>query len=284
MSAPPKPPPPKPPSASPPRGQTTEPIPTRSFSTSRGVTVKAQKVLIYGPPGVGKTELCNNLRHIGITPLFVDLEDGSKFQDVTRVDPTPQSLEEVHQVLRDPSVWEGFNAIVIDSFTRTDELTKQWVIEHVSHEKPGRTIKSIEDYGWGKGYVHAYESFLTVLQDLDAIIRADKHVICTAHDCTAKVPNPKGEDFIRYEPRLQSPPSGMGSIRHRVFEWSDHTLFVAFDQTTEDGKASGSGTRTIYPMPLPTHMAKSRKLSDEVPYIRGDAEIWKQLFNIERNA
>jgi len=221
---------------------------------------------------------------VGINPLFADLEDGSKFLDVSRVWPTPETLEELHQVLRDPSTWKDFDAIVIDSFTRAEELAKTWVIKHVSHEKPGRTIKSIEDYGWGKGYVHSYEAFLTILQDLDAIIRAGKHVIATAHNCTAKVPNPKGEDFIRYEPRLQSPPSGMGAIRHRVFEWSDHTFFLGFDQTAEDGKVAGSGTRTIYPIPLPTHMAKSRTLSDEVPYLQGDAEIWKQLFNIERES
>ena len=34
------------------------------------------------------------------------------------------------------------------------------------------------------------------------------NVILICHDCTATVPNPTGEDWLRYEPRLQSPGSG----------------------------------------------------------------------------
>lgn len=276
MSAPPKPPPPKPPTAAPPPKQATEP--TRSFGTSCGVTATAHKVVIYGPGGVGKTELCSHLQPESIPTLFIDLEDGSKFLDVERVEPVVQSWEELLAVIRDKTAWAQFGAIVVDSLTKAEELAVAWTLENVSHEK-GHTVKSVEGYGFGKGYTHVYETFLSLLQDLDAIARAGKHVICTAHDCTANVPNPMGLDFIRYEPRLQSPPSGRGSIRHRVLEWCDHLLFVGFDQSIENGKATGSGTRTIYPNPLPTHMAKSRTLADAVPYLKGDAEIWKQLFN-----
>lgn len=282
LKQPPKPPPPKPPSASPPPEQTTESTPTRSFGTSHGVTAKAHKILIYGAGGIGKTELCANLKHVGIRPKFVDLEDSSKFLDVSRVEPDPESWDEVHQVLRDKSLFEDCDAVIIDSLTKAQELATEWVIHNVPHEKK-HAIKGIEDYGWGKGYVHVYEAFLTLLQDLDGLIRQGKHVICTAHDCTAKVPNPKGDDFIRYEPRLQSPPSGMGAIRSRVFEWSYHTFFLSFDRRVDEGKATGSGTREICPTASPTHMAKSRSLSDNIPYLRYDAELWKQLFNIERN-
>lgn len=281
MSAPPKPPPPKPPTASPPPRQSTEPM--RSFGTSCGVTATAHKVVLYGPGGVGKTELCANLKQVGINPFFVDLDDGSKFLDVERVDPPIQSWEECLAVLRDKPTLEPFGAIVVDSLTKAEELATRWVVANVSHEKPGRSIMGIEDYGWGKGYTHVYEAMLKLLQALDVVATAGKHVICTAHECTANVPNPAGLDFIRYEPRLQSPPSGKGSIRHRVLEWTDHLLFIGFDQTVEDGKATGIGSRTIYPNPMPTHMAKSRTLADTVPYLKDDAEIWRQLFNLERN-
>lgn len=283
-TAPPKPPPPKPPAASSPPTRTTEPTPIRSFSSSCGIAATAHKVVIYGAGGVGKSELCANLRHVGIKAKFVDVEDSTKFLDVERVDPAPESLDELHHVLRDPSTLEGFDALVIDSLTKVEELAVKWTIANVSHEKQGYAIKSIESYGWGKGYVHVYETFMTVLQDLDTISRRGTHVICTAHDCTANVPNPTGQDFIRYEPRLQSPPSGKGSIRHRVLEWCDHLLFVGYDVTITDGKVEGSGTRTIQPVPLPTAMAKSRTLSSTVPYPQGDAELWKQLFNLERES
>ena len=106
------------------------------------------------------------------------------------------------------------------------------------------------------------------------------HVVATCHDCTANVPNPSGEDWLRYEPRLQAPPSGKASIRSRVKEWADHLLYIGFDQAVNaDGKATGSGTRTIYPAELPTWLAKSRKLHDPVIYNQGDDTIWQQLFS-----
>lgn len=157
-------------------------------------------------------------------------------------------------------------------------MTIAHVIANVRHEK-GHCVKSVEGYGYGKGFTHVYEAFLLVLQDLDAVVRSGKHVICTAHDCTANVPNPSGEDWIRYEPRLQSPNSGKASIRLRVKEWCDHLFYVGYDAAVnEDGKATGVGSRTIYPSELPTHLAKSRTLADPIPYVEGDPELWNQLF------
>jgi len=109
-------------------------------------------------------------------------------------------------------------------------------------------------------------------------VRAGVHVLCTAHDCVVTVPNPTGEDWIRYEPRLQSPPSGKGSIRNRVTEWTDHLIYIGFDRFVEDGKATSKfGTRTIYPSANPAWLAKSRKLADPIPYSKGSDTLWQQL-------
>ena len=249
---------------------------------TRGVRKAAQKIVIYGPGGVGKTELCSLLSEVGITPVFLDLEEGSNFLDVPRVNPNPQSFEEIRQAVLMLSKTEKCNAIVVDSFTKGEELGLRHTLATVPHEK-GHTVSSIEGYGFGKGYVHNYETFLLLLQSLDTAARAGKHIIGICHDCTANVPNPAGEDWIRYEPRLQSPPSGKGSIRHRVKEWCDHLLYIGFDtKVSKDGKAKPDSTsRTIYPTERPTHWAKSRSLSDQIVYKRGDAELWKKLFTKE---
>lgn len=255
----------------------------RSFDEDDGKTVTAQKTVIYGPGGVGKSELCSLLNQCDIVPLFIDIGTGTQFLDVKRCKPTPQNWEELRAaVQRD---WPGRGAIVIDDLSKAEEMAIDYVIRTVKHEKDkSKVITSIEDYGWGKGYVHAYETFLQLLGDLDAQARKGVHVICIAHECTANVPNPTGEDWIRYEPRLQSPASGKASIRHRVKEWCDHLLFVGFDVFTEDGKGTGGGTRTIYPAELPTHWAKSRLLSEPIPYAKGSADLWKALLGVGGNS
>jgi hypothetical protein len=207
--------------------------------------------------------------------LQVDVEDSSKFLDVARI--TPGNFEAVRAVLQDTKLLEPFDAVVIDSFTRVEELATDWTFQNIKHEK-GYHVNSIEAYGYGKGYTHVYETFLLFLADLDAVARSGKHVIGICHDCTANVPNPGGEDWIRYEPRLQN--TKQGSIRHRVKEWCDHLIYMGFDLIVDaDGKAKGSGSRTCYPTELPTHWAKSRTLEVPIPCPKGDATIWKTLLS-----
>ena len=269
--------PPRKPSAPP----AAAPAPATDFTVGGGTLTTAHKVVVYGPGGVGKTELCSLLDAVGCHPVFIDLEEGSGYIDVDRLEPTPENWVQLRSALHQPQLWTG-GAVVIDSLTKAEEMAVAWTLENVKHEK-GHKVDSIEGYGYGKGLVHVYETFLQLLGDMDALARRGQNIICTAHDCTANVPNPSGEDWIRYEPRLQSPASGKSSIRHRVKEWCGHLLYIGFDAAvSKDGKAVGGGTRTIYTAELPTFWAKSRCLPPEpIPYDRGDASVWKLLFGKE---
>lgn len=251
----------------------------RSMAVTHGIQIGPQKIVIVGAGGVGKSTLVALAAKAGAKPLIVDVEGGTQFLDVARIQ--PETHEEVRAVLQDRELLAPYGLIALDSGTKAEELVTAWTIANVPHEK-GHKVSSIEGYGFGKGYTHVFETFLQLLGDLDAIARTGKHVVIVCHDCTATVPNPAGEDWLRYEPRLQSPASGKFSIRHRVREWCDHMLFIGFDQIVgDDGKAKGSGTRTIYPTELPTHMAKSRSLRDAIPYTDGSPELWNQLFSKE---
>ena len=250
----------------------------RNFSVSTGkMQGVGQKVCLYGPGGVGKTSLASLLKDVGMKVLFIDVEDSSKFLDVDRV--TPANWDEVRQALHTPSLIAPYDVIVIESLTKLEDLAAAWVCENVQHEK-GKKITSIEDYGYGKGYQHIYESFLMVLGDLDAIARTGKHIITTAHVCTENVPNPEGENWLQYQPRLQSPPK-LGKVRERVKEGVDHLFFIDFDKAVSNGKAIGHGSRTIYCSERPTYWAKSRTLSDPIPFGQNDSTLWHQLFGKE---
>lgn len=253
----------------------------KSFSSTRAKRDIFHKVVIYGPGGIGKTELTAAIAAHGIRPFVIDLEDGAKFLDVDCCDPPVTMFDELRAVLHDESIWGSFDAVVLDSLTKAQAMVEQWVLANVKN-KAGEYVQSIESFGYGGGPVHVYEAFQKLLGDLDAVCRRGKHVICTAHDCVASVPNPSGEDWIRYEPRLQTAKEGKSSIRLLVKEWCDHMFFVGYDTLVDkEGKAKGAGTRTIYPVERPTHMAKSRSLANPIPYRQGDAELWKQLLNKE---
>lgn len=278
-AAPAAPPPVKKPPPPPPGGIPTKiETPKRQFAVSRGVIRGPERIGVYGPGGAGKSSLVASLTTIGKAPLIIDLDEGSGKLDVARIGGI-ETLDELRQILHDDSLLKPFDTVCIDSATKAEELCAKWVIANVPNDK-GKMVTRLVEYGFGKEQDHVYETFLRILSDLDQHYRAGRNVVLIMHECTATVPNPMGEDFIRYEPRLQSPKSGKASIRHRVKEWLDHLLFIGYDVAANaDGKAVGSGTRTIYPIEQATHWAKSRTLAEPVFYAKGGTEVWQQIFN-----
>lgn len=218
------------------------------------------------------------MKDVDVTPLFIDIENSTQFLDVHRIDPTPETWEEVIEAIRMVREAPQIGAVVIDSFTKLEELAADYTVRTVRHEN-GNYVANLAGYGFGKGTEHLFNTFQQVISELDDLAKFGKHVVAIAHDCTSNVPNPGGEDWIRYEPRLQSPKNGKCSIRHRVKEWCDHLFYIGFDTYVSDaGKAQGGGTRTIYPAEMPTHWAKSRKLQETMPYNKGDSSLWQVLF------
>lgn len=249
-------------------------------------THAGHRVVLYGTGGAGKTTLACSLP--GRT-AFVDLDeslgklagvqdrlaDGSVVAVDVRGEDGEPTWERLTAALAAPG-WDGIDNVVIDSFTAAEELAKAFVLKTVPVGK-GMLAKSIEDYGYGKGYVHLFDAVTAALPLFEKHIRAGRNVVLICHECVQTYPNPAGDDFIRYEPRLQSPSGGKASIRYRVKEWADHVLFLKLDcEVTEDGKAKGGYFRTVYPSDLQWCMAKSRTLTAEVT-VNDPGLFWKSV-------
>lgn len=268
------PPPPPPPSATSARSKV-------SFGTVKPVS--GHRLVLYGPGGIGKTTLAASLPG---PVAFFDLDDslGKLLPNLkaagvdANIVPVSgiSTWDDMRNALQSEG-WENIRSIVIDTGTVAEEMAAKYMLANVRTERGG-TAQSIEDYGYGRGYQHLYETFLLLLADLDAHQRAGRNVVLICHDCTATVPNPAGEDFLRYEPRLMHPASGKSSIRLRVREWADHVLFVGYDvNVNKDGKGQGTGTRTIYPKEFPHCMAKSRSTQETIPVSGMGQEVWKTI-------
>lgn len=277
-----------------PAARATTPTPPRAASATRvafgDVKPQGHRIVLYGPGGIGKTTAACCAP--GPTAIF-DLDESLH---VIRQQLPEELAKQINSVdrrlwvngwqgIRDTlhmDGWDEIQTIIVDSGTKAEEMATDWVLKNVKHEKDGVVIRRIEDYGFGKGYRHIYDTFATLLCDLDQHARSGRNVIMICHECTASVPNPMGEDWIRYEPRLQH--SDKNSIRLRVKEWADHLLFVGYDiRVGEDGKGdsrSGS-TRTVYPVERPHCMAKSRTLADQFPLDKFDPAIWQKVLGLD---
>lgn len=256
-----------------------KPAPRKATNNARlGPIDKKQagrRIVLYGPGGIGKTTLA------AAAPGPVAFIDG---------DESLPRLREIGDVLVANGVhdWptlleflrgnlDGVRTLVLDSAT----LAEEWVVAHTLRTVPvsqGVVATNVESYGYGKGYQYVYDTFLGLLSLLNEHSRAGRNVILVCHDCTATVPNPRGEDWQQYQPRLQSPSSGKGSIRLRVKEWADDVLFLGYDvEVGKDGVGRGRGSRTLYASELPAFMAKSRTASGSFPIDDTSGKVWNEF-------
>lgn len=226
--------------------------------------------MIFGSAGVGKTTLLSLAGNV----VVIDLEDGTRELDVPRISGI-ENFKQLRSALGSPAL-DPFDVIGLDSASKAQDLSRIEVFDTIPGDR-GKATR-MEDYGYGRGYQHLYDMFSLLIQDLDRLVRRGKHVVLIAHDTTARVPNPTGEDFIRFEPRLQSLRSGKADIRDLVVEWCDNILFLGYDVITEDGKGRGGGTRTIFTAERPSHIAKTRrKVLPSYQCSPGESTIWKLL-------
>ena len=240
------------------------------------------RIVLYGPGGIGKTTLAAGLPG---PVAFVDLDESlprlrllfeslGLLENIMPVDGVTD-WQTLRDVLGAPG-WDGVKSIVIDTGTKAEEMAVAHTLANTVVD--GKRASSIEGYGFGKGYGFVFDTFLPLLGDLDRHSREGRNVVLICHDCTATVPNPAGEDWLRYEPRLQSPNSGKASIRLRVREWADHVLFLGYDvDVSKDGKGRGAGTRTLYTAELPHCMAKSRSTQEVIPLGQDGRDVWQKV-------
>ena len=263
----------------PPRGTSAKPSNVaQKFVLSFGKpnNQEGRRILIYGAGGVGKTTL--TLGMPGRT-AFVDLDNSlgklsGEFANLDNVD-IVQGVTDWASLLGMLSAdgWNAYNNIVIDTMTMAEQLAVDYTLETVPNGNA--KAKSVEDYGYGKGYGFVFETFLKLLPILESHTKAGRNVVLICHDCQRTVANPAGGDYLRFEPRLQDPTSGKASIRLRLREWCDDVLFVTYDISVDakSKKATGAGLRSVYTADQTWAMAKSRSTTETLP-LDNPTDFW----------
>ena len=92
------------------------------LAIEHGVVTGPQKLLVYGSGGIGKSTLCAALP----SPLFLDLEQGTRMLDVARVSDI-EDWEGLRSILASiaSSPPEGIKSIVIDSATKAEAMAAE---------------------------------------------------------------------------------------------------------------------------------------------------------------
>ena len=226
------------------------------LNISSGRIEKPQKVVIYGPEGIGKTTFASQFPD----PVFIDTEGSTYHMDVKRTE-KPQSwqqlMDQVKQIAQTPSVCK---TLVLDTADWAEMICTEMVCN--KYQKKG-----IEDFGYGKGYVFLQEEFGRLLNALTEVINAGMNVVMTAHAKMRKFEQPDEMGaYDRWEMKLSK------QVAPMVKEWADMVLFanyktyvVAADDKGKKHKAQG-GKRVIVTAHHPCWDAKNRQgLPEELP-------------------
>lgn len=238
-----------------------------ALNITRGVVPCAQKVVVYGVEGIGKTTFASKFPN----PLFIDVEGGTKHLDVARVDPAPQSWTMLLQTIREVERTHPCSTLVID----TADWAERLCVAHIVSDADSSKIKSIEDFGYGAGYVKLVEEYGRMLNMLSDVAESGINVVLTAHAKIRKFEQPdEAASYDRWELKLTE--SGQKRLSPLLKEWADALLFADYKTIVETvssgmgqakGKARGGQKRIMRTQHHACWDAKNRwGLPETVPF------------------
>lgn len=223
---------------------------------SRERTQIPPRVVIYGGDGIGKSTFASHSPN----PVFVCAEDGLGQIQVDRFRVEDDTgfvdvLDAIESLTSDP---HEFQTLVIDTLDWLEPLVWRFVCE--------RDKKAdLDAYGYGRGLVAALDQWRVLLAALERLRRGrNMGVVLIAHAWIKPFKNPSGDDFERYEMKLDKRAARL------ISEWADAVLFANYETLTIENdrtkrvKGISSGARLLHTTYSAAWDAKNRFSLPEV--------------------
>ena len=260
-------------------------------------TKEGEKIIVYADSGMGKTTLASMLP----TPVFAGLDDGGRKikNPVTgeRLKNIPgiETFGDFRVATQQVNLFSNYESYVVDTGTILESLALGWILENIlGGDNSSNRMKNIEQYGWGKGHRHLYDTMRLPLADFDALIRRGKNVCILCQMQQVEIANSGGENYLCDAPKL-APKHGKQtpSIWGMWVEWADHVLRISNEgviaakdsEKSKIAKVTSTGNRVInVHAPEIHYKAKCReRIPPRFPVVSfdnpADDSIWKFLFD-----
>lgn len=217
-----------------------------------------QKILLYSVQGLGKTTFASTFDH----PIFIRTEDGAGALEVPTFPQLVTSFDQMEAAINALHGEHPFRTMVLDSLDWLEPIVWAKQMAMAPYSEKGKEIKTIEDYGFGKGYAMALDWWRYLMGGLDSLrFNRGMQIVLIAHSEVKRYDSPETDPYDRYGIKLHKGAFALWQ------EWADMVLFanyrtrihsaeVGFNKEVKRGE--GSGERVIYTEERPAYLAKNR--------------------------
>jgi len=260
----------------------TEPVYVMALSISSLKSSKSGNppiTLIYGVDGIGKTTLAGEWP----SPIYLPTEGESTPSDFEL--PTPGDIESFDALL---DVFgellteeHEFKTVIIDSLDGLENLVWDATCARLG-------VQSIEEPGYGRGYVEADSEWREFLGALAALKKSGMHVVMLAHPEIIRFDSPTTDPYSRYVPKLHKRANALVREQADIVAFMNYRVSLKEKEVGHNKKvthAEGGKERQIHLSEGAGFMAKNRySLPDSISYKRGEgfnalAKYWSPAAN-----
>lgn len=220
---------------------------------------KPPRVIIHGPPGIGKTTFAV----CAIEPVVLQTEDGLGNLDATAfplATSYTDAMEALQSLYTEP---HEFKTLVVDSLDWLEPLIWKQVCDAWTDKKGNQQrLASIEDAGYGRGYVEALGYWRQFFEGITALRDArNMTIVMIAHSQIIKVEDPTMAAYDRHDLKLHKRAAAVAE------EFADVILYASMQTSTvsEDKgfnakrvRATTTGERIMHTVGQPAFLAKNR--------------------------
>jgi len=220
------------------------------------------RTIVFGQHKIGKSTFASQAK----APIFIQTEDG--LDDIqTKAFPLCKTWQDVMDCIT--TLYQDkhdYKTVVLDSADWAERLAHQAVCAE-------KSVKSIEEIGYGKGYAFAADLFKELLDGFSAL-RNDKGmaIVLLCHAEIRRFDDPQSDAYDRYQIKLGK------LIGKMVQEWADVIGFAQLDTITKIEKKKGftdertraitTGQRVLRLVGAPAFDAGNRfGLPDSIPLV-----------------